>query len=483
MTEQTTYQKKFNNEEPISYIIGGGEAAEIFLKNSISYQYSIAGIFDDNTKLHGKKIEGVPILGFIRDLGAFLDKKIVKNIIYLIPSIHIGQYIDLFNEIRNKYPNIEWFSTPPLNDISQGLKSLFELTNLNLIPVNKTSTNLSVSDYQKQKVLGKSALITGGAGSIGSQLVGELLLFDIFETIVVVDNNEMNAYKLSQDFAVELAQRKLFIHLIDFGEVDEMNDLLVCYQPAYVYHVGAYKHVNILEGGNVYSAINNNVIKSIKLLNVTLTHDFVKTFVLVSSDKAVNPKSVMGYTKRLTELCFLSLCSKSSLDMITVRFGNVVGSSGSVFHKFLKQIQGRQKITLTDLNVTRYFMNISQAASLIIKSSLIGERNRVYVLNMGDPVKIYDFLMEMINKHGDPSQINSIAITGLHTGEKLEEELHYLHENIKPLDNDIFASDSLVSEINTNKILEQFKEFRSIRDEKKLKSWLHKSISSYEDGK
>ncbi len=483
VTEKKINQHISNKDRLKSYIIGGGEAAEIFIRNPISSQYRILGIFDDDPKLQGNSIQGIPVLGAINKLNHFIQNNYVKNIIYLIPSIQIEKYIDLFQDIQNEYPEIEWLSSPPLNDISLGLKSLFELTNLNLIPVNQTSSHLHISEDQKQKALGKVTFITGGAGSIGSKVVEQLFLYNIFTTLVVIDTSELNAYKLSQAFPLQVAQKKLIIHLTDYGDVDEINSLLVKYQPAFIYHAGAYKHVNLLENDNVLSAIKNNVVKSINLFRAILEHSFVKTFILVSSDKAVNPLSVMGYTKRLVEISLLSLSKKSQLDMIIVRFGNVVGSSGSVFHKFLKQIQGRQKITLTDINVTRYFMNISQAASLIIKASLIGEGNRVYVLKMGEAVKIYDFLIEMIKKYGELEQKDSIIITGLKSGEKLTEELHYHHENIKPLDSDIFVSDFLISEIDINKLLKKFSKLSVTHDEKLLKSWLQKSISDYGDEK
>lgn len=476
MNKNFFFQKSSNKESNKSFLIGGGEATQIFLKNPISHQYNILGIFDDNEDLQGKSLDGIPILGTINQLKSFVDEKIVKYVIYLIPSIQIDQYRDLFQDIQQKYPSIEWLATPPLNDISQGLKSLFELTNLNILPVNNAPSNLAIPNEKKAKFYGKVAFITGGSGSIGSKVVEELLISNIFKTIVVIDSSEMNSYQLSQSFSEDIIKKKVIIHLTDFGEVNEMDSLFYYYQPSIIYHAGAYKHVNLLEKGNVYSAIQNNVIKSIHLVNAALKHDCIKTFILVSSDKAVNPSSVMGYTKRLVEITLNNICHSTHLDMITVRFGNVVASNGSVFHKFLRQIKGQQKITLTDIGVTRYFMNISQAASLIIKISLIGKRGKVYVLNMGKPVRIYDFLIEMINKYGEPKQKDSVVITGLQPGEKLNEELHYHKENIKPLDEEIFVGDFLANKIDVKILLKQFSQWNGPQDEELLKSWLFKYV-------
>ena len=167
--------------------------------------------------------------------------------------------------------------------------------------------------------------------------------------------------------------------------------------------------------------------------------------------------------------------------MITVRFGNVIGSNGSVFHKFLRQIQGRQKITLTDKDVTRYFMNTSQAASLIIKTSLIGESGKVYVLNMGEPIKMYDFLMEMIEKYGEPEQRDSVQIIGLREGEKRFEELYYSHENIQPLGQDLFVGELTDSKLDVDELINECTQWGRIQDEALMKKWLSQAIKTNED--
>ena len=465
----------------LTLIIGAGEATSIFLRNRHSSDYEVKGIVDDSVRLHGDIVEGVKVIGNIGQLEEFICLYKVKNIIYLIPSSDISKHLTLFKAIQKKYPTLIWLETPPLNDISRGLRSLFELSNVNFLPVNQTPSKLILTSQQKTKVAGKIALITGGAGSIGSKIVEELLAQNLFVTVVVIDNSEMNAYHLSEDHPKALAQKKLIIHLADYGDVAEVDKHIVQYEPTVIYHAAAYKHVNLLENGNVYTAVHNNLVKSLTLAKVIQSHTCIKSFILVSTDKAVNPTNVMGQTKRLVELALNNLFNNSGVDMITVRFGNVIGSNGSVFHKFLRQIEGRQKITLTDKDVTRYFMNISQAASLIIKISLIGERGKVYVLNMGEPIKIYDFLMEMIDKYGEPEQKRSLLITGLRPGEKHFEELYYSHENIQPLGKDLFVGEMTDRKLDVNKLINECTQWGRNQDEALMKKWLSQIIKTQGD--
>lgn len=461
----------FRYKSNSAVIVGAGEATAIFIAQKIALDYDILAIFDDNLGKKGRRMAGVEIVGTLDDLFSFMQKNQVLNVIYMIPSVNIEKHKPTFNRIQKAFPRTEFLSAPSLNDINGGLKNLSELSNLNLLAVNDSSADSSLHPTIVKKLIGQTIFVTGGAGSIGRTLTESLLNLDQENLIVVLDKDESAAYELSESFQAFIDQGTLIVHLGDYGDITCVKDILNKYQPAFIYHAGAYKHVNLLENVNVYSAINNNCIKSIRLAREIKNHPCVKNFVLVSTDKAVHPSNIMGLSKRIVEISLSKVLDGSPVSLITVRFGNVVGSNGSAFHKFLRQIQSRQKITLTDRSVTRFFMNINQAANLIIKASLIGSTGKVYILNMGEPVKVYDFIISMITKYGSKDQVNDIMITGLKPGEKMDEELFYDHENIQVLDKSIFVGN--LATINFDvEAFESFFEKVEITDEKAIKAYL-----------
>lgn len=462
----------FRPKSNSAVIVGAGEASSIFMAQKIALEYNILGIFDDNVAKKGRRISGVKIVGTLEDLFSFMQKNQVDNIIYMIPSVNIEKHKSIFSHIQKIYPKTQFLSAPSLNDINGGLKNLTELSNLNLLMVNDAPALTDFHPTIVKKLKGRTIFVSGGAGSIGRTLTESLLNLDQENLIVVLDKDESAAYELSESLHNFIEQGKLIVHLGDYGDISQVKDILNKYQPTFIYHAGAYKHVNLLENVNVYSAIHNNCIKAIRLAREIKNHPCVEDFVLVSTDKAVHPTNIMGLTKRIVELSLSKIFHGSPISFITVRFGNVVGSNGSVFHKFLRQIQNHQKITLTDRAVTRFFMNINQAANLIIKASLIGSTGKVYILNMGEPVKVYDFLVSMIKKYGSKDQENDIIITGLKPGEKINEELFYDHENIQVLDNSIFVGNLAMINFDVE-AFESFFEKAEMIDEKAIKAYLY----------
>lgn len=461
-----------NNNNAI--IIGGGEATSIFLTRRIAAQYNIIGIFDDNVLKKGRNIAGSKILGTVDELIGFIEKHPIDQIIYMIPSVNIDRHRSVFNYIQKNYPKIDFLSPPSLNDINAGLKNLTELSNNNFLSHNVDIIDTKINPDKLEKLKGKTVIVTGGGGSIGKSLVENL--FELVEniTIVVIDKDEFASYYLSELLESYYNKRKLIIHLGDYGDRRNISGILRKYNPEYVYHAGAYKHVNLLESDNVYSAVYNNCFKAIRLAKEIKRHPSVKYFVLVSTDKAVNPSNIMGLTKRIVEISLNKFFESTSISFITVRFGNVIGSNGSVFHKFLRQIKSKQKITLTHRSVSRFFMNINQAATLTIKASVEGESGKVYILNMGKSIIIYDFLISMIKKYGSKDQESDIIITGLKSGEKIKEELFYDHEKIKEFDKSMFEGDLKKIDFDIDKFEVFFKNLKDTTNEKAIRTMLKK---------
>ena len=280
-------------------------------------------------------------------------------------------------------------------------------------------------------IVGKTILITGAAGSIGSEIVRQLLKFD-FKKLILLDNSETPVFFLQQKLNSKKALKNIEIILADITDNVKIEEIMALYKPDAIYHAAAYKHVQLMEE-NVRAAIINNVEGTKILADLAVQHG-VKKFVMISTDKAVNPTGVMGASKRIAEIYVQSLNYKqTTTKFVTTRFGNVLESNGSVIPIFREQIAHGGPVTITHPEITRYFMTIAEACQLVITAGAMGEGGEIFIFDMGESVKIYDLAVKMIKLSGlTLGKDIAIEFTGLRPGEKLYEELLATAENTKP---------------------------------------------------
>ena len=392
-----------------------------------SREIRVLGFIDDDPFLVGQSLNGKQIFRS-DDLSKLVAKHGVRDVLLAMPSINRKRR----NEILQKISSVKVIvrTLPSLNELAQGKVQISNLRDLDfndLIGRDVVPPNQTLLD---KNIKGKVVMVTGAGGSIGSQLCRQIL--DIGPSkLLLVELSEFALYQINDElFSHSLVKGVTLISLLgSVQDAERMNQLMSTWSPDTIYHAAAYKHVPLVEH-NPAEGIKNNVFGTLTLANIASTNH-VKNFVLISTDKAVRPTNVMGASKRLAEMILQALASNLSNTTFTiVRFGNVLGSSGSVIPKFRRQIKEGGPITLTHAEITRYFMTISEAAQLVIQAGAMSQGGEVFVLDMGDPIKIIDLARNVIklsgmsvkdvsNQEGDIE----IEITGLRPGEKLYEEL------------------------------------------------------------
>ena len=404
-------------------LIGAGAAANAILKEIETSRYLNLNpkcIIDDNPGCHGKFLRGVPIFGGRDRIADAVGQYSVDEIIFAIPSAntHVKKEIlDICKETGCKMRTLPGMYQLINGDVSVAKLKEVEIEDLlgrDPIEINTEE----VLNYVKDKVV----LVTGGGGSIGSELCrqvmrfkpGKLLIFDIYENCAYELQME-----LQQKYGRDIPVTVLIGSIRDKKRLDEVFDT---YHPTVVFHAAAHKHVPLMEVSPA-EAVKNNVLGTKNLL-VSASEHGVERFVQLSTDKAVNPTSVMGCTKRICEMLIQTFAGNTDMKCVAVRFGNVLGSHGSVIPLFEAQIKKGGPVTLTDPNIVRYFMTIPEAAQLVLQAGALAESGNIYVLDMGEPVRIMDLAKQLIRFYGYEPGVNmEIKIVGLRPGEKLYEEL------------------------------------------------------------
>jgi FlaA1/EpsC-like NDP-sugar epimerase len=409
-------------------LIGAGFAAEMLIRE-IERQgsgYHVVGCVDDDRSKLGVKIHGIPVLGTVDRLPTLLTKEAADEVMIAAPSA-TGKQMERFVRICEQ-AGVKFKTVPTLQDIISGRVGISEFRQVQLEDLlGRNQVEIDLGCVRTQ-IEGQVVLVTGAAGSIGSELCRQILKHGPGK-LLCVDQSETGIF----DQQLELTECKNGSHLAfcvaDIGDRNRMSAIFTQHKPQVVFHAAAYKHVPVMEA-NAQEAVKNNVISFQSLLDIA-EENGCSDFVLISSDKAVNPTNVMGATKRTGEL-LISCRPANSMRCVTVRFGNVLGSSGSVVRVFEKQLRNNQPLTITHPQIKRFFMTTQEAVSLVLQAFTIGEHGDILVLDMGEPVYIIDLAKSLIRLSGKTEKQVAIQITGLRPGEKLKEELFYSTEQVLP---------------------------------------------------
>lgn len=426
-----TLIRSSKNKKRNIIIIGAGNAGEQLyreIKSNRNLDYEIVGFIDDDPKKQGKLIHGVSVIGTTGDLKTIVDSKNsdIDEIIIAIPTASgkdIKRIIESCEDAHVKFRIL-----PGLGELIDGKVSLKVAREISYNDILRREPMELDSEAISSFISNKKILITGAGGSIGSEVCRKVLRYNP-ELIIVYERNETNLFEITNELIYIFPQAKIVSVLGDILDKVKVNRVFEKHRPDIVFHAAAYKHVPIMEFEPI-EAVRTNVIGTKTLADISQKYKIEK-FIFISTDKAVRPVSVMGATKRIAEMYVYSLQKRHSCDFSIVRFGNVLGSSGSVVPIFIKQIEGGGPITVTHPEVTRYFMTISEAANLILQAAAIGMGREIFVLDMGDPIKITDLACDLIHLYGKTPEVDiEIKFTGLRPGEKLHEELLSANEDI-----------------------------------------------------
>lgn len=405
--------------EPV-LVLGAGEAAVALLKDlARSEEWRVVGLLDDDSELHGRQLYGVKVLGDVEQLPELASSMDVNHVIVAMPSAaHQARRraVDLANQ--NDFTVL---TVPAFDDLMSGKVSISQIRRVEVEDLLGREPVRLDDDGLHGLLEARVVLVSGAGGSIGSELCRQIAKYQPSQ-LVCLELSEYALYKLEQEFSAYSPQTQIAYVMGDVKNEKRLKTVLQRYRPAIVFHAAAYKHVPLMEKENVAEALSNNVVGTYTLAKACKEAG-VEKFVLVSTDKAVNPTNVMGASKRLAEMVCQGLQESTGTRFVIVRFGNVLGSSGSVIPKFREQIAQGGPVTVTHPDITRFFMSIPEAAQLVMQAGLMGNGAEIFVLDMGEPVRIADLARDMIRLSGLQQDEIEIEFTGLRPGEKLYEEL------------------------------------------------------------
>ncbi len=402
-------------------VAGAGSAADFLLRELARNPagFHVVGLLDDSPDKQGRLVQGIPVLGGLDDVALHARRMEVADIVLALPSAA--------HEVRKRVTQactaagLRVMTIPSLEDLVAGRVSVSSLRSVELDDLlGRDPVQLDDSGLHRL-LTGQTVMVTGAGGSIGSELCRQIARFAPAK-LILFELSELALYAMEQELPQRFPDLVIVPVIGDVKNAGWVNHVMDMHRPGVVFHAAAYKHVPLMENVNAWEAVRNNVLGTQVVAAAAQAHGVGK-FVMISTDKAVNPTNVMGATKRLAEMVCQSMQQPDGTRFVSVRFGNVLGSSGSVIPKFRSQIEAGGPVTVTHPEITRYFMSIPEAAQLVLQAGLMGEGGEIFVLDMGEPVKIAELAKLMIRLSGADEDRIRIEYTGLRPGEKLYEEL------------------------------------------------------------
>ena len=467
-----------------TFIIGAGDAGYILLKelskNNI-FRANVVGLIDDNRK--NSVISGVTVVGTTYEILKLIPKYEVEQVFLAIPSISAYNKNRILNVLKEANVSVKVMSSGVAVEDGESIsKHLKDVSIEDLL--GRGEVKLSQGEIRSY-IKGKSILVTGAGGSIGSQIVREIFKFKPSQ-LVLVDVNENALYMLERDLDFEKSHSKEYddisyiSEIVSIREKDALAEVFDKYKPSVVFHAAAHKHVPLMER-RPQEAIKNNVFGTKNVMDVAIEKE-VERFIMISTDKAVNPTNAMGASKRLTEIILQSKGNKYKTKFAAVRFGNVLGSNGSVIPIFKEQIKKGGPITITHRNIIRYFMTIPEAAQLVLQAGYYASEGEIFLLDMGEPVKIIDLATNLIKLSGlEPYKDIDIEEIGLRPGEKMYEELSLDYESSEKTDNKMIYKNTTL-DIDVEKLDKKLVELKSMlghSTNEEIRSKLFEIINCY----
>jgi FlaA1/EpsC-like NDP-sugar epimerase len=416
---------------PRTMIVGAGEAGSLLLKEirrQNNASYSVIGFIDDDEEKKGMKLHGIPVLGTTKQLRSLIVANEIDDVIIAMPSAEGKVIRNIIDSCKNSH--VTFKTLPSISELIDGTLTISQIKNVEIEDLLGREPVVLDRELIGDYLTGKRVLVSGAGGSIGSEICRQVAQFSPAK-LILLEQAETPLYEIEKELMTRFPNVRMLALVADVRDRDKIMMAFEDFAPEVVFHAAAYKHVPMMEY-NPCQAVLNNVFGSRNIADAA--HQFkVRNMVMISTDKAVNPTNVMGATKRAAEVYIQALSRTSGTKFTTVRFGNVLGSNGSVIPLFKEQIAKGGPVTVTDKRIIRYFMTIPEATQLVLQAGSMGSGSEILVLDMGDPVRIIDLAEELIRLSGlTPYEDIDIVVTGLRPGEKLFEELLIDGEGVLP---------------------------------------------------